>query len=111
MIIIIIFKKIVFENATFFPNKNYQYFISFQYSEQLRKLYINQNRFVNLEFRMEPLPETERNHFFVRAICIFIGADDYAEPVTVCYTHSRDSVGHVNINFTKKKNFQNKKEF
>ena len=86
----------------FSPNKDYQYFISFQYSEQLRKLYINQNRFVNLEFRMEPLPETERNHFFVRAICIFIGADDYAEPVTVCYTHSRDSVGHVNINFTKK---------
>ena len=93
------------------PNKNYQYFISFQYSEQLRKLYINQNRFVNLEFRMEPLPETESKHFFVRAICIFIGADDYAEPVTVCYTHSRDSVGHVNINFTKKKIFQIKKEF
>lgn len=65
------------------------------YSEQLRKLYINQNRFVNLEFRMEPLPETESKHFFVRAICIFIGADDYAEPVTVCYTHSRDSVGHA----------------
>ena len=59
---------------------------------------------------MEPLPETESKHFFVRAICIFIGADDYAEPVTVCYTHSRDSVGHVNINFPKKK-FQNKKEF
>ena len=60
---------------------------------------------------MEPQPpETEMTpklNLFVRAICIFIGADDYAEPVRVCYTHSRDSVGHVsNVNFTRKKIFK-----
>ena len=73
---------------------------SFQYSNHLKKLYINQNRFINLEFKIfsDYKPDIEftlpsKNELFVRAICIFLNADDYPIPVKVCYTHSRDSIG------------------
>ena len=32
---------------------------------------------------------------FIRAVCIFVSADDFAEPVKVCYTHCRDSSGNL----------------
>lgn len=67
------------------------------YSEVLRKIYINQNRFVNIEFRLTNLlPDSSpiASDLFIRAVCIFVSADDFSEPVKVCYTHSRDSSGN-----------------
>ena len=46
-----------------------------------------------MEFRFEDLPKNQ--NWNVRALCIFIGADDYSDPVKVCYTHSRDSLGQM----------------
>jgi len=68
------------------------------YSESLRKIYINQNRFVNIEFRLKNLlPDSSpiASDLFIRAVCIFVSADDFAEPVRVCYTHCRDSSGNL----------------
>jgi len=68
------------------------------YSDLLRKIYINQNRFVNIEFRLkELLPDSSpiASDLFIRVVCIFVSADDFSEPVKVCYTHCRDSSGNL----------------
>jgi len=70
------------------------------FSEVLGKLYINQNRFANFEFSLNVnsgsvSADTE---LFIRAVCIFTSADDYLEPVKVCYSHSRDSIGNPKSN-------------
>ena len=63
-------------------------------------MYINQNRFANFEFSLNVnsgsvSADTE---LFIRAVCIFTSADDYLEPVKVCYSHSRDSIGNPKSN-------------
>ena len=35
------------------------------------------------------------SHSFKRVVCIFVSADDFSEPVKVCYTHCRDSSGNL----------------
>ena len=74
----------------------YKSLIYFQFSEVLGKLYINQNRFANFEFSVNA--STADTELFIRAVCIFSSADDYLEPVKVCYSHSRDSVGNPKSN-------------
>ena len=48
--------------------------IFFQYSILKRKLYINQNRFVNVEFRIDDKKRIQKQMLFVRALCIFKGS-------------------------------------
>ena len=72
--------------------------IFFQYSILKRKLYINQNRFVNVEFRIDDKKRIQKQMLFVRALCIYIQTDHFGEPVKVCYQHSRDSSGRMKDN-------------
>ena len=58
--------------------------IFFQYSILKRKLYINQNRFVNVEFRIDDKKRIQKQMLFVRALCIYIQTDHFGEPVKVC---------------------------
>ena len=74
------------------------FILSFQYSETLGKLYINQNKFANFEFSVNTMPD--ECNLFVRAVCIFSSADDYQEPVKVFYTDSRDSMGNPKSNIS-----------
>lgn len=69
-----------------------------QYSETLKKIYINQNRLVNIEFRFRNFvleDSSPLEPLYVRALCIFTNPDDIGTPVKVCYTHSRDSSGNL----------------
>ena len=61
--------------------------IFFQYSILKRKLYINQNRFVNVEFRIDDKKRVQKPMLFVRALCIYIQTDHFGEPVKVSYQH------------------------
>ena len=68
-----------------------------QYSARLNKLYVNQNRAVQVMFNVRPAdadPSTAANlkveGLKIRAVAIYTRPDDFPQPVTVCYAHSRN---------------------
>lgn len=70
-----------------------------QYSKGLNKLFINMNRSVKVFFNISIPPENESvplpPSLDVRGVVVYTNADDFKEPVKVCYTHSRDRYLHI----------------
>ncbi|XP_059089936.1 cellular tumor antigen p53-like isoform X1 [Tigriopus californicus] len=67
-----------------------------QYSKMLHKLFINQNRVVHVHFNVRnredmALPEG----LMIRAVVIYTRPDDFGDPVHVCPSHSKDSLGQL----------------
>ncbi len=69
-----------------------------QYSARLNKLFINQNRTVQIWFNVRgPADQTEAlaipsrlEGLRIRALVVYTRPDDFPHPVAVCYAHSRN---------------------
>ena len=68
-----------------------------QYSPKLNKLYINQNKAVQVMFNVRPEgdPSAKVEGLKIRALAIYTRPDDFPQPVFVCYGHSRNSEGQL----------------